>query len=146
MVVGKRKVEILLDQLLDSYDLHKHSRIDADFLEMKNDIVHSVYQLATNAQRAGGEATRGVSSPLKARKSAANGLKGGRPAGNLYLAICASTQQQMEFATIAKAQEWAAQTPGTYKVDFYRLPYKRGDARIGYHHKDEEGNQQFRIY
>lgn len=144
-MIERKKIEALLDELLDAYDAQNHNRNDDVFINERSNIAQAMHQMATSAQRAGGAATKGVSSPEKARTSAENGRKGGRPAGNIYLAVSRSTEQRAEFATIAKAQEWAALTPGAYEVDFYRLPYKPGDARIGYHNKDDEGNQQFRI-
>lgn len=142
----KDKIDGLLDELLDSYDVHKHLRHDKGFLDVKKNIAHAIRYVATSAQRAGGAATKGVTSELKAKQSAVNGRKGGRPAGNLYLAVSVLTNQSEEFTTLAKAQHWAATTPGAHKVNFYRLPYKEGDERIGYHNSDRLGNQEYRIF
>ena len=76
----KKQIDRLLDELLDSFMIHEYEREDPGFLGVKKNIVDAIYSVATTAQRAGGEATRGVTSEIKARSSAENGKKGGRPA------------------------------------------------------------------
>lgn len=74
------EIENAIDGVLDvAYELPQPSRNSDDMTLIRNLAVKRIYEVATRTQRAGGAATRGVTSERKAQTSADNGRLGGRP-------------------------------------------------------------------